>query len=90
MANKEGGHHKKYGKKMANPRITKSKERRQCGSIGYATRVADNAKKNHTSGYYTTRAAAISHICMCVIKPHPQSRSVLVRSYSRREPQYSY
>lgn len=40
MATKQKtGKHKRYGPKMANPRIKKSKEKRQCGPLGYAVRM---------------------------------------------------
>lgn len=44
------GKHQKYGPKLPNPRIKRTKERRSCGPLGYATR----ARENET--YFSTRA----------------------------------
>lgn len=47
------GHHKPYGPKMSNPRIRRSKERRQCGPYGYYHWCSENHVR------FTTRAAYI-------------------------------
>lgn len=49
---KQGGHRKTYGPKMAYPRIKRSKEHRQCGPLGYRSRVA----------HFTTRRACLDNL----------------------------
>ncbi|MHC4311280.1 MAG: hypothetical protein ACYSW3_02270 [Planctomycetota bacterium] len=50
---KKQGKHKKYGPKMAHPRIARSKEHRQCGPLGYAVRLREKGKP------FSTRARAL-------------------------------
>ncbi len=47
------GKHKLYGPKMAYPRISKTKETRLCGPLGYAKRCRERGLR------FTTRAAHI-------------------------------
>jgi hypothetical protein len=60
---------KKTGKKMSNPRITRSKEKRGCGPLGYAERLR---KQKAVPNYFTTREAAMANTCNKVIKPNPR------------------
>jgi len=50
-----GGKSKRFGPKMANPRIKQSKEHRGCGPLGYAHRAQEK------KCYFVTRAQWIAN-----------------------------